>query len=408
MMQKPGFQLLITLHIRQATRYPIFALALLLLPLCAGEVLAAGANDSDLRAAGPFPVGVTTAVLVDSNRTDAFTKEPRTLVTEIWYPATDDARQSPKNKYSDFLPGGVTPEIDAAVQKTYKMPVAEIDKLFVNDSVRDAHVRQGKFPLVIFSHGNGGNRHQNTFWCDYLASHGYVIVSADHVGNANMTILNGKPITYQAGQRAASAIDRPKDMSFLLDQMTFWNKGGDKRFAGKLALGAPCASGMSFGAMTSVDVVALDPRFKSMIAMSGASLSHTNVTVPSLWMLGQEDRTIGTAGNFLIRSHHSMHTGPSFLLELKDGGHYSFTDMFKINKTFGDGVGSGKRRETQEPFEYTSMEKTYEIVNVCSLAFLDVYAKGKRERLSFLLKNHWPAEVVWKVSGVGEAAKSSP
>ena len=73
--------------------------------------------------------------------------------------------------------------------------------------------------------------------------------------------------------------------------------------------------------------------------MSGASLSHANLTIPSLWMLGQEDRTIGTAGNFLIRAHHNMHTGPSFLLELKNGGHYSFTDMFKINKSHGDGVG---------------------------------------------------------------------
>src|SRR6266436_3510200 len=150
-------------------------------------------NGPALAPTGTFPVGVTTTVFVDSKRTDAFTKEPRTLVTEIWYPATDNARQSPKNKYSDFLPGGVTPEIDAAVQKTYKMPVAEIDKLFVNESVRDARMRQGKFPLIVFSHGNGGNRHQNTFWCDHLASHGYVIVSADHVGNANMTILNGKP-----------------------------------------------------------------------------------------------------------------------------------------------------------------------------------------------------------------------
>jgi dienelactone hydrolase len=159
---------------------------------------------------------------------------------------------------------------------------------------------------------------------------------------------------------------------------------------------------MSFGAMTAVDVAASDPRFKSMIAMSGASLTHTNASVPSLWMLGQEDRTIGTVGNSLIRRHHSIHTGPSFLLELKDGGHYSFTDMFKINKTFGDGVGAGKRRPSEEPFEYTSMEKTYEIVNSYTLAFLDVYAKGKRERLPFLLKNHWPEEVVLNTTNAGE------
>ena len=53
---------------------------------------------------GPHLVGVTTTVLVDNSRTDNFTKEPRTLVTEIWYPAADDARKAPKNKYSDFIP----------------------------------------------------------------------------------------------------------------------------------------------------------------------------------------------------------------------------------------------------------------------------------------------------------------
>jgi hypothetical protein len=53
------------------------------------------------------------------------------------------------------------------------------------------------------------------------------------------------------------------------------------------------------------------------------------------------------------------------------------------------------------------MEKTYEIVNSCSLAFLDVYARDQRDRLPFLLTNHWPAEVVWKATGV-ETAKAKP
>src|SRR5713101_7972717 len=71
--------------------------------------------------AGPFPVGVTTTVFIDTSRVDNFTKQPRTLVTEIWYPATDDARRMPGNKYSDFIPGGATPEIDDLIKKTYKM-----------------------------------------------------------------------------------------------------------------------------------------------------------------------------------------------------------------------------------------------------------------------------------------------
>jgi predicted dienelactone hydrolase len=350
--------------------------------------------------AGPFPVGVTTSVFIDTSRTDAFTKQPRTLVTEIWYPATDEARRLPKNKYSDFIPAGVTPEIDELIKKTYKMSAAEIDKVYWNEAHRNAAVRKGRFPLVVFSHGNGGSRNQNTFWCDYLASHGYIVVSADHTGNARWTIINGKPVVFQGGERNNSAKDRPLDVSFLLDQMILWDKGGDKRFSGRIDTGHAAVTGMSFGSFTAHWASDRDPRFKAVIAMSGAPASHTNLTVPSLRMLGTEDRTLGVAGNTAIRDNHAKHTGPSFLLELKNGGHFSFTDMFKINKHFGDGVGEGKRRETNEPFEFTSMEATYKIIDSYSVAFLGYYLKGELSYMTFLSENHWPDVMKWEVTGI--------
>jgi predicted dienelactone hydrolase len=176
--------------------------------------------------------------------------QPRTLVTEIWYPAANGARRLPKNKYSDFIPGGVTPEIDELISKTYKMSAAQMDKAYWNDAHRNAPVRKGRFPLVVFSHGNGGSRNQNTFWCDYLASHGYIIVSADHTGNARWTIIDGKPVVFQGGERANSAKDRPLDVSFLLDQMIKWDKGADKRSP---AIDTERGSdGMSFGSLTAI------------------------------------------------------------------------------------------------------------------------------------------------------------
>jgi predicted dienelactone hydrolase len=350
---------------------------------------------------GPYPVGVTTTVLVDSSRTDALTKEARTLVTEIWYPATDDTRALPKNKFTDFIPGGLTPQFESFLKLAYKMSAAEVNALFWNNAVRDARVRAGKFPLIVFSHGNGGTRHQNTFWCDYLASHGYVIVSADHTANARVTIIKGKPILYQIDQRQNSAIDRPKDMSFLLDQMTLWNGGGDSRFSGKLDLSKVTAAGMSFGSMTAIIVADQDSRFKAVLAMSGAPAEHKNLTVPTLLMLGTEDMTIKAEGNARVRAIHAAHTGPSYLLEMKNGGHYSFTDMFKLNKNFGDGIGSGKRLATGEPLTYTSMEKTYQIINAYSVAFLGAYVKGEREYLPFLQKNHWADELLWDAKGAG-------
>ncbi len=385
------------MRIRRVTSVTLSLWMVVLLAPAGASGAAAKAGPPEPSAAGPFPVGVTTTVFVDASRTDNLTKQPRTLVTEIWYPATDEARQMPGNKYSDFIPGGVTPEIDALITTTFKRSMAEVDKLFWNEAHRGAPVREGRFPLVIFSHGNGGSRHQNTFWCDYLASHGYIIVSADHTGNARWTIIDGKPIAAAAGERLNSAKDRPLDVCFLLDQMIRWDTGADARFAGRIDTEHAAIAGMSFGSFTAHWAADREPRFKAVVAMSGAPPAHTNLTVPSLRMLGTEDRTLGVLGNALIRDNHAKHTGPSFLLEMKNGGHYSFTDMFKINKNFGDGVGAGKRRDTNEPFEFTSMELTYKIVNSYSVAFLGYFLKGQKEYRGFLNENHWPETMAWDV-----------
>lgn len=294
----------------------------------------------------------------------------------------------------------MSPQFESLLKMAYKKTAAEMNESYWNSAVRDARVREGKFPLIVFSHGNGGTRTQNTFWCDYLASHGYVIVSADHTANARVTIIKGKPVLYRNDQRENSAVDRPKDMSFLLDQMTLWNGGADSRFSGKLDLSKPVASGMSFGSMTAIRVADVDPRFKAVIAMSGAPEAHTNLTVPSLYMLGEEDRTIGPKGNARVRDVFAKHQRDGYLLAIKDGGHYSFTDVFKIDKNFGDGVGKGKRGGEGAEFTYTSMETTYAIINSYSVAFLGLYVRGEREYLPFLQKNHWQKELAWDVKGV--------
>ena len=394
------------LRIRLKRRRPLHSLWLVLMMMAitqvpAARTISAAAEVRDPLAPGPYAVGVTTTVFIDETRTDALTKEPRTLVTEIWYPATDEARNLPKTKFTDFLPGGLTPQMDALLKTAYRISATEIDRQFSTSAVRDAAVRKGQYPLVIFSHGNRGLRFQNTFWCDYLASHGYIVVSADHTGNAGVTVIKGKLVFFQASGREQSAQDRPKDFSFLLDQMTRWQNGGDSRFAGKLDLRKVTAAGMSFGSYTAIRAADLDPRFKAVIGMAyGIPELHTNLTVPQLLMLGEEDQTINKKGNEAIREQHAKHRGPSFLLEIKRGGHYSFTDMFKISPNFGDGVGTGKLRETGETFTFTPMEPTYQMINSYSIAFLGYFVRDERDYLPFLTKNRWPVEMNWQYSGI--------
>lgn len=338
-----------------------------------------------LLTAQTFPVGVTTTVLVDHSRTDALTHKPRTLVTEIWYPATDDAKTLPKNRYRDFFAGGISPELDTLLQRTYRMPVDEIEKKYWNNAVRDARVRPGHWPLIVFSHGNGGTRNQNTFWCDYLAARGYIIVSADHTGNARHTVIDGELIAGQGSQRQQSAVDRPLDMIFLLDEMTRWNRGADSRFAGRIDTDNAAVTGMSFGSYSAIQTADVEPRFKALLGMAAAPPSHTNQAIPALLMLGMKDATIGDLGNTLIRKYASTHQGPMYLLEMKNGGHWSYTDMYKINPNFGDGIGP----------QFTPMELTYEIINSYSAAFLGLYLKGDKTQAKYLEESHWPDAVKW-------------
>jgi dienelactone hydrolase len=184
--------------------------------------------------------------------------------------------------------------------------------------------------------------------------------------------------------------------------MIRWDKGGDSRFAGRLDTDHAAITGMSFGSFTAHWAADRDTRFKAVVAMSGAPPLHSNLTVPSLRMLGTEDRTLGVLGNGLIRANHAAHTGPSFLLELKNGGHFSFTDVFKFNSNFGDGIGRGKRRATNEPFEFTSMELTYQIVNSYSVAFLGYFLKDQKQYRGFLSENHWPDALLWDVKALPE------
>ncbi len=110
---------------------------------------------------------------------------------------------------------------------------------------------------------------------------------------------------------------------------------------------------------------------------------------------GAEDRTIGSRGNDAIRAVHDAHAGPSYLLTIRDGGHFTFTDMFKINPAFGDGIGKGRRGGDGEPFAYTAMEPSYEIINAYTTAFCGVYLQRQPGYAAYLRTNHWPDHIEW-------------
>jgi len=345
---------------------------------------------------GPYLVGVTTTLLVDHSRTDVTTGGPRSLMTEIWYPATDGSRDLPKNTFSDFLLKGRNPKLNGALTLAFKIDLKEIDKTFRNFAVRDARVRDGIFPLIVFSHGNGGIRSQNAYWCDHMASHGYIVMSPDHTGNSAVTAIDSEVIPYNNEGRQASAVDRPRDLMFLIDTMLRMNNGADSRFMGKIDISHIGASGHSFGGYAATAVADMDPRIDAIAPMAAVNRERANYTCPAMVLLATEDATIGLDGNARIRQYYEESKGPRYLVELVNGGHYSFTEMYQVNPRFGDGVGQGKRITNGEEIVYITMDRAFEITNAYTTAFFGRYLKGVTNYDEFLSTNHYADEVIYK------------
>lgn len=357
---------------------------------------------------GPYPVGVTTTVFVDHDRKDPATNGPRTLVTEIWYPAVDSAADLPKNKMSDFLFRGQAPTLLLAFRAGFQVNIDDIDAKFENIAVRDAVMRDGKFPLIVFSHGNGGIRFQSTFWCDHLASHGYVVVSADHTGNAAATVVNNKLVIHKPNKREQHAMDRPLDISFAIDRMTRWAKGEDSRFAGRIDLKKVAVAGHSFGGYTAGAIINTDKRVKAIIPMTPVFGERSRKDVPLLLILSGEDATIGLERNADSREYYEETEAPKLLVNVVDAGHFSFSDMAQFRPDFGDGVGTGERiTKPGESITYLDPAKAQAIANAYSTAFLGYVLKGLEGYQPFLETNHYEDDVEFEAELAPAAAAAS-
>ncbi|MEA3366253.1 MAG: alpha/beta hydrolase, partial [Candidatus Hydrogenedentes bacterium] len=354
--------------------------------------LAAPAPDAQ----GPYPVGVTTVLLTDHSRTCIATGGPRSLLTEIWYPATDDTAKLPPGNLMDYF-RGADPQVIAGLMKAaFGADMLEAAKTFKTISVRDARIRDGKFPLLLFSHGNGGMRSQGVFWCEHMASHGYIVAAPDHTGNSGVTVLGGELVVFNAELRKPSGEERPKDIRFLIDAFTGMNKGDDSRFYERVDLEHIGVAGHSYGGYTATRVADADPRVDAIAPWAAVAQERENYEIPVMAVVATEDDTIDAEGNARIRQYYEESKGPKYLVEFVNGGHYSFTEMYQWNPSFGDGVGSGTRITNGEPIEYVGMHKAFSLLNGYTTAFFGRYLKDLKEYEEYLKVNHDSKELIYK------------
>ena len=337
---------------------------LLLLASCANSGNSENGATRDPGAAGPYPIGITEVVFYDETR-------DRTLLTNVWYPAAESARDAEPAPAESYLPEGL--EVLAA---NSTLPLR---------SVRDAELSpQGPFPLILFSHGNNGINFQNGDQMEHLASHGFVVAAPDHEGNTYFD---------NSGSPSGLSIDRPIDLIFLLDEMLRTNAAPDELFYNWIdtSIGVG-VTGMSFGAYTVVAAADQDDRIVAVLPQVLTGPISEDYDTPTLLLLAGEDKTVGLDGNQRIRDTYATTKGPRILIEVPDGGHYSPTISCYTGLGIGnaDGCGEGVRFADGSTFRFVEATEVWDLLNFYSVAFFETYQRGDSRYLQFLEENFFP------------------
>lgn len=112
-------------------------------------------------------------------------------------------------------------------------------------------------PVVIITHGRGSIRSELAYLAEHLASHGYIVITPEHPGS-NQEYLD-RNLTLMASE----FLDRPQDLSFILDHLETLNQQ-DQRLRGTLATDQVLVLGYSFGGGTALAIAGAEMQIDSL------------------------------------------------------------------------------------------------------------------------------------------------
>jgi len=271
---------------------------------------------------GPFPVGVRTLEILDTGRRKP-DGSPRKLVTEIWYPATQDTKGKP----------GTTYDIREVFTPEQKTMLTGVDvPILKTPAVRDAPpaATHGPFPLIIFSHGQAAVRWQSTYLTVFLASHGFIVAAPDHEGGTLYDVVRGQLAAVTEGVEK-----RPQDVSYVVNRLSRLPDGDPLKTL--IDIDHLGVIGHSFGALTALRVAATDKRVKAIVPQAPTTTDYAWIGLPQPVVLGipvqiqgaHKDRTLPWDEN--VAPAWVAQQKPRELLDLVAGGHFTFSDLCQFD-----------------------------------------------------------------------------
>ncbi len=336
---------------------------------------------------GPYKVGTLTLTLTDPSRKELYSgnpNDPRKFMIQVWYPARPAADAQP----APWMPN--TDIVAPAIARFLHLPAFFLNHLELarTSSFEDAPLDSsgGPYPVLVFSHGWGGFRAQNTFQVQELVSQGYVVVGMEHTYGSVVTVFPDGQVAYNnpaalPSNLTGDAYDQAArklvaqwsgDIGFALDTLANLNVSDPQGILkGSMDLDKVGVFGHSTGGGATIQFCATDPRCKAgmpmdafMAPVSADVLDH-GMSQPFLFLWSQ---TFSSAKNTALFERLLPHVvQPVGVYTILGTAHYDFSDLPGLTPL-------APMLGLKGPLP---AGRVMQIINDYSLAFFDQTLKGK-------------------------------
>jgi predicted dienelactone hydrolase len=129
-------------------------------------------------------------------------------------------------------------------------------------------------PVIVISHGFSSDRLAYASFAQHLASHGFVVAVPEHPGSSAQQTQDWLAGKISQPSQSAEFIDRPLDVSFLLDELGK-RAPSDPRLTGRIDLNMVGVMGHSFGGYTALAVGGSKLNFAALSQDCGDQIKNT-------------------------------------------------------------------------------------------------------------------------------------
>ena len=204
----------------------------------------------------------------------------------------------------------------------------------------------GSFPLIILSHGLGGSRDSLDYIGRFWAAHGYVCAQIQHIGTdesvwrSATSEAQAETAMKNAGGNIANILNRPRDVSFAIDQMLKLNAATNSELKGKINADEIGVAGHSLGGLTSLlsagqsamgggmSLDLSDPRIRASVSMSSPLNLQAPIEpqfaafkIPNFYLVGSKDNNVLGATIAQRQVYDAIHAPDQYLLIIGGADH---------------------------------------------------------------------------------------